>query len=48
MWDEEMKNERGITLTALVIYVVFVTATLALLVSLTRYMYGNFDKIRCR
>ena len=37
-----------ITLTALVIYVVFVTATLALLVSLTRYMYGNFDKIRCR
>ncbi len=41
-----MKNEKGITLTALIIYVLIFSATLALLASLTNYLYprlGNID-----
>lgn len=40
-----MKNEKGVTLTALVIYVIFITATLILLGNLVKYMYPNLNKI---
>ena len=40
-----MKSEKGITLAALVIYIIFISALLVLLGNLTSYMYGNFQKI---
>ncbi len=40
-----MKNERGITLTALIIYVITFSATLVLLASLSSYIYGNMNTI---
>lgn len=40
-----MKNEKGITLTSLVIYVLIFSATIALLASLSNYIYGNLNKI---
>ena len=40
-----MKNEKGITLAALVLYVIVFSATIALLASLSRYVYKNIDNI---
>lgn len=40
-----MKSEKGITLAALVIYIIFISALLVLLGNLSTYMYGNFQKI---
>ncbi len=40
-----MKNEKGVTLAALVIYVMIFSITIALLASLSSYIYGNLDKI---
>ena len=40
-----MKNEKGITLASLVIYVLIFSATIALLASLSNYIYGNLSKI---
>ena len=40
-----MKNEKGITLAALVLYVIVFSATIALLASLSNYIYGNMNNI---
>ena len=36
-----MKSEKGITLTALIIYVLVFTATLGLLANLSNFVYSN-------
>lgn len=41
-----MKNEKGITLNALILYVIMFSATMAILATLTNYIYGNLDKIK--
>ena len=38
---EKMKTERGITLTILVIYVVFFSIVMGLLAALSNYVYKN-------
>lgn len=40
-----MKNEKGITLAALVIYVIVFSITIALLASLSNYVYSNLGNI---
>ena len=40
-----MKNEKGVTLAALVIYVIVFSITIALLASLSNYIYSNLDNI---
>ena len=40
-----MKSEKGITLTALIIYVLVFTATLGLLANLSNFVYSNLSKI---
>lgn len=40
-----MKNEKGITLQALVLYVIMFSVTIALLASLSSYIFGNLDNI---
>ena len=40
-----MKNEKGVTLAALVVYVIVFSVTITLLASLSRYIYGNLDNI---
>ena len=40
-----MKNEKGVTLAALVVYVIVFSITIALLASLSRYIYGNINNI---
>lgn len=40
-----MKSEKGITLTSLVIYIVIMTAVMALLGSLSNFFYQNLKKI---
>lgn len=40
-----MKNEKGITLAALVLYVIMFSITIALLASLSSYIFGNLDNI---
>ena len=39
------KNEKGITLIGLILYVLVFTSVLALLVNLTNYIYGNLNKV---
>lgn len=41
----QMKRERGITLTGLIIYVVFFTAVLALVVNLSSYVYTSLGEV---
>ena len=40
-----MKNEKGVTLAVLIIYVMVFSITIALLASLSNYIYGNLNKI---
>ncbi len=40
-----MKNEKGITLGSLVIYIIAFTLTLALLAMMSNYIYGNIKNI---
>ncbi len=40
-----LKKEEGITLTGLVLYVLIFTAILALLVTLTNYIFGNLNNV---
>lgn len=40
-----MKSEKGITLTSLVIYIIVFSSVLALLSSLSNFVYGNMRKI---
>ncbi len=40
-----MKDEKGITLAALVLYVMVFSITIALLASLSGYIFNNMDKI---
>lgn len=40
-----MKNEKGITLVALILYIVVFSTVLTLLTLLTTNIYGNLDKI---
>lgn len=40
-----MKNEKGVTLAVLVIYVIVFSITITLLASLSNYIYGNLDNI---
>lgn len=39
------KKERGVTLTGLVLYVMIFTMILALLVTLSNYIFGNLNKV---
>lgn len=40
-----MKNEKGITLAALTIYILIFTLTLAVLANLTNYIYSNLHNV---
>lgn len=40
-----MKNEKGITLTALVIYVIIFSATITLVSALSSFIYGNLKEL---
>lgn len=40
-----MKNEKGITLFSLIIYVLLFSIILGCLVTLSSYIYGNLDKV---
>ena len=40
-----MKNEKGVTLAALVVYVIVFSVTIALLSSLSSYVFGNLNNI---
>ena len=40
-----MKNEKGITLAALVVYVIVFSITITLLASLSNYIYSNLDNV---
>ena len=40
-----MKNEKGVTLIALVLYIIIFTATMILLASLSNFVYNNMSNI---
>ena len=40
-----MKKEKGITLTALILYIVIFSFTITILASLSSYIYSNMNEI---
>ena len=40
-----MRKEKGVTLTGLVLYILFFTVSLALVVTLSQNVYGNLGKV---
>ena len=43
-----MKSENGVTLTSLIVYIIAMVVVVATVATLTRYFYGNIDKLNDR